>query len=149
LEALASLPPSLPSALARCTAAAALERHADVVAWTEGLRNTDDLSAALLLIRAQSLRMLGDRDAAQAALAEVLRRKKTSLALRNDALTDLALSKLEVRRRAPKLRPPFQGVVRRKQGKPEGSDELDAVDGIRKDVEVRRLWNKDFGEPGG
>ncbi|BAS15528.1 hypothetical protein AHiyo8_38310 [Arthrobacter sp. Hiyo8] len=59
LDSLASLPPSLPSALARCTAAAALERHADVVAWTEGLRNTDDLSAALLLIRAQSLRMLG------------------------------------------------------------------------------------------
>lgn len=150
LEALASLPPSLPSALARCTAAAALERHTDVVAWTEGLRNTDDLSAALLLIRAQSLRMLGEREAAQAALAEVLRRKKTSLALRNDALTDLALSKLEARRRTPKLRPPIpQVVLRRKQRKTEGADELDTVDGIRKDVEVRRLWNKDFGEPGG
>jgi hypothetical protein len=145
LDSLASLPPSLPSALARCTAAAALERHADVVAWTEGLRNTDDLSAALLLIRAQSLRMLGEREAAQAALEEVLRRKKTSLALRNDALTDRALSKLEVRRRTPKPRPFVAERVRR--GKTEDA-ELDAVDGIRKDIEIRRMWNKDFGEPG-
>ncbi|MGM7776771.1 hypothetical protein ACSVHC_12265 [Arthrobacter sp. KNU-44] len=147
LDILAGLPPSLPSALARCTAAAALERHADVVAWTEGLRNTDDLSAALLLIRAQSLRMLGEREAAQAALVEVLRRKKTSLALRNDALTDRALSKLEVRRR-PNSRPLVPRVVaRRGLSKPEEA-ELDAVDGIRKDIEVRRMWNKDFGEPG-
>ncbi|MHA7171387.1 hypothetical protein ACX801_24865 [Arthrobacter bambusae] len=145
LDALASLPPSLPTALARCTAAAALERHADVVAWTEGLRNTDDLSAALLLIRAQSLRVLGEREAAQAALVEVLRRKKTSLALRNDALTDRALSKLEVRQR-PSPRPFVAERVRR--GKPEDA-EPDAVDGIRKDIEVRRMWNKDFGEPGG
>jgi tetratricopeptide (TPR) repeat protein len=145
LDILAGLPPSLPSALARCTAAAALDRHADVVAWTEGLRNTDDLSAALLLIRAQSLRVLGEREAAQAALVEVLRRKKTSLALRNDALTDRALSMLEVRRR-PNPRPLVPRRVPR--GKPEES-ELDAVDGIRKDVEVRRMWNKDFGEPRG
>ena len=146
LDILASLPPSLPSALARCTAAAALDRHADVVAWTEGLRNTDDLSAALLLIRAQSLRVLGEREAAQAALVEVLRRKKTSLALRNDALTDRALSRLEVRRRPNPRLPVPRVVVRRKQGKPEEA-ELDAVDGIRKDIEVRRMWNKDFGEP--
>jgi tetratricopeptide (TPR) repeat protein len=146
LDILASLPPSLPSALARCTAAAALDRHADVVAWTEGLRNTDDLSAALLLIRAQSLRVLGEREEAQAALVEVLRRKKTSLALRNDALTDRALSKLEVRRRPNPRLPVPRVVVRRKQGKPEEA-ELDAVDGIRKDIEVRRMWNKDFGEP--
>ncbi|WP_231497366.1 hypothetical protein [Arthrobacter sp. MA-N2] len=149
LDILASLPPSLPSALARCTAAAALERHTDVVAWTEGLRNRDDLCAALLLIRAQSLRALGERAEAQAALAEVLRRKKTSLALRNDALTDRALSMLELGRRpgnAP--RPITRVVVRRKRGKEEGT-EFEAVDGIRKDVEVRRLWNKDFGEPGG
>ena len=145
LDILASLPPSLPSALARCTAASALERHADVVAWTEGLRNTDDLSAALLLIRAQSLRVLGEREAAQAALVEVLRRKKTSLALRNDALTDRALSMLEVRRRTPNPRPLVSKRVPR--GRPEGT-ELDAVDGIRKDIEVRRMWNKDFGEPG-
>ncbi|MHC6222704.1 hypothetical protein [Arthrobacter sp. MMS24-S77] len=145
LDILASLPPSLPSALARCTAAAALERHTDVVGWTNGLRNADDLSAALLLIRAQSLRALGERAAAQAALAEVLRRKKTSLALRNDALTDRALSMLEIRRK-PNLRPL---VVKRVRGtKPEGT-ELEAVDGIRRDVEVRRLWNKDFDEPGG
>lgn len=148
LDILAGLPPSLPTALARCTAAAALERHADVVEWTEGLRNADDLSAALLLIRAQSLRALGERAAAQAALAEVLRRKKTSLALRNDALTDRALSMLEVRRRVPGARPPHPLAIKRARRKSEGA-ELEAVDGIRRDVEVRRMWNKDFGEPGG
>ncbi|MEW1822803.1 hypothetical protein AB0323_18730 [Arthrobacter sp. NPDC080031] len=144
LDILASLPPSLPSALARCTAAAALERHADVVAWTEGLRNTDDLSAALLLIRAQSLRVLGEREAAQAALMEVLRRKKTSLALRNDALTDRALSMLEARRRPN----PLPLVAKRAPRRKPEETELEAVDGIRRDVEVRRMWNKDFGEPG-
>ncbi len=67
LEAVAALPPSLPSALARCTAAFSLERHRDVVVWTEGLLNTDDLSAALLLIRARSQRARGDFESAQAA----------------------------------------------------------------------------------
>jgi tetratricopeptide (TPR) repeat protein len=149
LDILASLPPSLPSALARCTAAAALERHSDVVDWTEGLRNADDLSAALLLIRAQSLRILGEREGAQAALAEVLRRKKTSLALRNDALTDRALSMLEVGLRAPSPRPLRTLVTKRVRPGTSEETELEAVDGIRKDVEVRRLWNKDFDEPGG
>jgi hypothetical protein len=65
--------------------------------------------------------------------------------LRNDALTDRALSKLEVRRRTPKPRPFVAERVRR--GKTEDA-ELDAVDGIRKDIEIRRMWNKDFGEPG-
>ena len=59
LAALAGLPPSLPMALARCSLAAALGRDADVVADTEGLLNGDDLSAALLLVRARSLRRLG------------------------------------------------------------------------------------------
>lgn len=149
LDILASLPPSLPSALARCTAAAALERHADVVPWTEGLRNRDDLSAALLLIRAQSLRALGEREAAQAALAEVLRRKKTSLALRNDALTDRALSMLDVGRWTLNPRPPIPRVIKRVRRGKAGRTELETVDGIRKDVEMRRLWNKDFGEPRG
>ena len=75
LEAVVGLPPSLPSALARCTAAFALDRHTDVVMCTEGLLNTDDLSAALLLIRARSQRARGDFESAQAALKEVLRRR--------------------------------------------------------------------------
>jgi hypothetical protein len=52
LAALAGLPPSLPLALARCALAAALGRDAEVAADTEGLLNGDDLSAALLLVRA-------------------------------------------------------------------------------------------------
>jgi hypothetical protein len=135
--------------LARCTAAAALGRHSDVVAWTEGLRNADDLSAALLLIRAQSLRALGEREAARAALEEVLRRKKTSLALRNDALTDRAFLVLDVGRRTLSPRPPIPRVIKRVRRAGTQGAELEAVDGIRKDIEVRRLWNKDFDEPGG
>ncbi|MFH5879003.1 hypothetical protein [Arthrobacter sp. NA-172] len=148
LDVLASLPPSLPTALARCTVAASLERHADVITWTEGLRNADDLSAALLLIRAQSLRAFGERVAAQATLGEVLRRKKTSLALRNDALTDRALLMLDVGRRTLSPRPSIPGAITRKRRGGRQRSELETVDGIRKDVEVRRLWNKDFGEPG-
>ncbi|WP_423182687.1 hypothetical protein [Arthrobacter sp. NyZ413] len=156
LEVLAGLPPSLPSALARCTAAGTLERHADVVAWTEGLRNADDLSAALLLIRARSLNSLGERRAALAALAEVLRRKKTSLALRNDAFTDRALLVLDVGLKAssprpPGARPPGARAPKARsglRGKDSKDGELETVDGIRKDAEIRRLWNKDFSEPG-
>ena len=59
LAALAGLPPSLPLALARCSLEAELGRDVDVVAETEGLLNADDLAAALLLVRARSLRRLG------------------------------------------------------------------------------------------
>ena len=59
LQTVASLPPSLPAALARCSLAHAIGRDKEVVVWTEGLLNADDLSAALLLIRARSLRRLG------------------------------------------------------------------------------------------
>ncbi|GGJ37474.1 hypothetical protein GCM10010052_38130 [Paenarthrobacter histidinolovorans] len=139
LEAVAALPPSLPSALARCTAAFSLERHRDVVGWTEGLLNTDDLSAALLLIRARSQRARGDFDSAQAALKEVLRRRKTNLALKNDALTDRALLALDQGRRT--LTP------RSKRTAPPA--ELESMEVIRKDAEMRRLWENDFRQLGG
>ncbi len=95
LEALTMLPPSLPTALARCALAYTLGRDQEVVVWTEGLLNADDLSAALLLVRARSLRRLGAHEHAQRALKEVLRRRKTSMALRNDAMTDRALLVLD------------------------------------------------------
>jgi hypothetical protein len=136
LDALAALPPSLPTALARCTAAAALGRHSDVVAWTEGLLNADDLSASLLLIRARSLRALRLYGASFDALKEVLRRRKTSLALRNDALTDRALLALDVGRKAliPRART---------------STDLERTETIRKDDEMHRLWDSDFKKLGG
>ncbi|MFJ4210927.1 hypothetical protein ACIPY2_20930 [Paenarthrobacter sp. NPDC089675] len=139
LQAVAGLPPSLPSALARCTAAFALERHRDVVIWTNGLLNTDDLSAALLLIRARSQRARGDFDSAQAALKEVLRRRKTSLALRQDALTDRALLALDQGRVS--LTP--------RSRRPAPPDELETLEVIRKDAEMRRLWENDFRQLGG
>ncbi|WP_115786826.1 hypothetical protein [Arthrobacter silvisoli] len=136
LAALAGLPPSLPAALARCTAASALGRHRDVADWTEGLLNADELSAALLLLRSRSLRALGDRAGAQAALSEVLRRRKTSRALRNDALTDRALLAVDAGRRAllPWSRRPPAGLE-------------DGV--ILKDAEMRRLWERDWKDLGG
>jgi hypothetical protein len=123
----------LPHALARCTAAAALGRHADVDDWTDGLLNEDDLSAALLLIRARSLRARGAFGGANAALKEVLRRRKTALALRNDALTDRALLALDAGR--------FSLSERTRQRQ---AAKVETVDGISKDVEVRRLWKRDF-----
>ncbi|WP_426300615.1 hypothetical protein [Arthrobacter sp. R-11] len=147
LDALASLPPSLPAALARCMAASALGRHRDVVGWTEGLENADDLSAALLLLRAGSLRALGESGAAQSALSEVLRRRKTSLSLRNDALTDRALLAFDAGRRA--LLP---GSRRNGGALPHGgTSRSGALEGgmIRKDAEMRRLWEQDWKDLGG
>ncbi|HEY8702085.1 MAG TPA: hypothetical protein VIM08_14175 [Arthrobacter sp.] len=138
LEALAALPPSLPSALARCALAHSLGRDRDVVAWTDGLLNADDLSAALLLVRARALRRQRQLEAAQAAIKEVLRRRKTSMILRNDALTDRALLLLDNGRRTLNPRD-----WRRKPA------ELETVERIRKDVEMRKLWEQDWKRLGG
>ncbi|MCU1533255.1 MAG: hypothetical protein JWO49_2826 [Arthrobacter sp.] len=135
LAALVGLPPSLPMALARCSLAAALGRDTEVAEDTEGLLNGDDLSAALLLVRARSLRKLGEYGAARAALQEVLRRRKTDFTLRNDALTDRALLLLDTGRKS--LNP--REWQRRKPA------ELETVKGIRKDVEVRELWDREYG----
>jgi tetratricopeptide (TPR) repeat protein len=139
LAALAALPPSLPLALARCSLAASLGRDAEVVADTEGLLNADDLSAALLLVRARSLRRRGEYAAARAALQEVLRRRKTDFSLRNDALTDRALLLLDTGRKS--LSP-----LEWQRRKPA---ELEAVRAIRKDDEMRKIWEQDWKELGG
>ena len=135
LAALAGLPPSLPMALARCSLAAVLGRDAEVAADTEGLLNGDDLSAALLLVRARSLRKLGDYGAAREALQEVLRRRKTDFTLRSDALTDRALLLLDNGRKS--LSP--REWQRRKPA------QLEAVKAIRKDAEMHELWDRDYG----
>lgn len=133
LESLAMLPPSLPTALARCALAYTLGRDQEVVVWTEGLLNADDLSAALLLVRARSLRRLGAHEHAQRALKEILRRRKTSMALRNDALTDRALLVLDNGRRSLNPRD-----WRRRRA------ELETFEVIRKDVAERRLWEQEW-----
>ncbi len=134
LQTVAMLPPSLPAALARCSLAYSLERDKEVVVWTDGLLNADDLSAALLLIRARSLRRLGVHSAAQQALKEVLRRRKTDLALRNDALTDRALLLLDNGRKSLNPRDWLRGRPA----------ELETFEVIRKDVEERRLWEQEW-----
>jgi tetratricopeptide (TPR) repeat protein len=139
LETVARLPPSLPSALARCALAFSLGRDKEVVVWTEGLLNSDDLSAALLLVRARSLRRLGAHATAQQTLKEILRRRKTDMVLRNDALTDRALLVLDNGRKS--LHP--RGWLR---GRPA---ELETFEVIRKDVEERRLWEQDWKQLGG
>jgi tetratricopeptide (TPR) repeat protein len=139
LETVARLPPSLPSALARCALAFSLGRDKEVVVWTEGLLNSDDLSAALLLVRARSLRRLGAHATAQQTLKEILRRRKTDVVLRNDALTDRALLVLDNGRKS--LHP--RGWLR---GRPA---ELETFEVIRKDVEERRLWEQFWKQLGG
>jgi tetratricopeptide (TPR) repeat protein len=135
LAALAGLPPSLPMALARSSLAATLGRHEDVVADTEGLLNGDDLSAALLLVRARSLRKLGYHEAARAALQEVLRRRKTDFTLRSDALTDRALLLLDNGRKA----------LTRREWQHRQPAELETVRAIRKDAELHELWDREYG----
>ena len=139
LAALTGLPPSLPLALARCSLAASLGRDADVVEDTEGLLNGDDLSAALLLVRARSLRKLGANAAARAALQEVLRRRKTDFTLRGDALTDRALLLLDDGRRA----------LNRRDWQRRPSADLETVRTIRKDAELHELWDREYGQADG
>lgn len=135
LAALTGLPPSLPMALARCSLAASLGRHLDVVADTDGLLNGDDLSAALLLVRARSLRKLGDDREARAALQEVLRRRKTDFTLRSDALTDRALLLLDNGRK----------VLNRIEWQHRQPTELETVTTLRKDAELHELWDREYG----
>jgi hypothetical protein len=139
LAALTGLPPSLPLALARCSLAASLGRDADVVEDTEGLLNGDDLSAALLLLRARSLRRLGANAAARAALQEVLRRRKTDFTLRGDALTDRALLLLDDGRRA----------LNRRDWQHRPPADLETVRAIRKDAELHELWDREYGQTDG
>ncbi|XAS64003.1 hypothetical protein ACOM2C_12045 [Pseudarthrobacter sp. So.54] len=135
LAALAGLPPSLPMALARCSLSASLRRDMDVVADTEGLLNGDDLSAALLLVRARSLRKLGDNREARAALQEVLRRRGTDFTLRSDALTDRALLLLDNGRK----------VLIGLEWQHRQPTELDTVRTLRKDAELHELWDREYG----
>ncbi|TLM73853.1 hypothetical protein [Pseudarthrobacter sp. NamB4] len=139
LDALSGLPPSLPMALARCSLALTLGRSRTVIDWTDGLLNADDLSAALLLVRARALRREGRLEAANQALAEVLRRRKTHMTLRNDALTDRALLLLDSSRRS--LNPRDWG---RRRVDPEPQKEIAAPVPIRKDEEMRRIWEQDW-----
>lgn len=134
LHTAAQLPPSLPAALARCSAAFALGRDKQVVIWTEGLLNSDDLSAALLLLRARSLRRLGARAKSEETLREVLRRRKTDMMLRNDALTDRAFLLLDNGRKSLNPRDWLRGRPA----------ELETFEVIRKDVEERRLWEQEW-----
>lgn len=135
LAALGGLPPSLPLALASCSLAAALGRDSEVAAVTDGLLNGDDLAAALLLVRARSLRRLGARGAARAALQEVLRRRKTDFTLRSDALTDLALLLLDNRRKP----------LNRRDGPHREAAAAETVKAIRKDAELHELWDREYG----
>ncbi|MDQ0680972.1 tetratricopeptide (TPR) repeat protein [Arthrobacter pascens] len=139
LQTVYRLPPSLPSALARCFLAFSLERDKEVVVWTEGLLNSDDLSAALLLLRARSLRRLGARTRAQETLKEVLRRRKTDVVLRNDALTDRTLLLLDNGRKSLNPRDWLRGRPA----------ELETFEVIRKDIEERRLWEQEWKQNGG
>lgn len=134
LQTVAGLPPSLPSALARCALAFALGRDKEVVIWTEGLLNSDDLSAALLLLRGRALRRLGAHAQAHDALKEVLRRRKTDVVLRNDALTDRALLVLDNGRKSLNPRDWLRGRPA----------ELETFEVIRKDIDERRLWEQEW-----
>ncbi|MDI3194586.1 hypothetical protein QK290_08505 [Pseudarthrobacter sp. AL07] len=134
LQTVAGLPPSLPTALARCALAFALGRDKEVVIWTEGLLNSDDLSAALLLLRGRALRRLGAHAQAHDALKEVLRRRKTDAVLRNDALTDRALLVLDNGRKSLNPRDWLRGRPA----------ELETFEVIRKDVDERRLWEQEW-----
>ena len=128
---------TLPGFVFACASSSAAEctsREGVVVIWTEGLLNSDDLSAALLLIRARSLRRLGARAKSEETLGEVLRRRKTDMMLRNDAMTDRAFLLLD---NGMKSLNPRDWL----RGRPA---ELETFEVIRKDVEERSLWEQEW-----
>ena len=129
LAALTGLPPSLPTGPGALLAGR-LRWDGTRTWWsdTEGLLNGDDLSAALLLVRARSLRRLGANAAARAALQEVLRRRKTDLTLRSDALTDRALLLLDNGRKS----------LNRRDWQHRRPADLETFEAIRKDAEAAR-----------
>ena len=137
LDALAGQPPSLPTALARCTAASALGWHRDVGGGAPRPAKT----------RPHAGPPPGGPGRAQSALSEVLRRRKTSLSLRNDALTDRALLALDAGRRA--LLPGSRRGGNAITGGPAGSGAINRDGLIRKDAEMRRLWEQDWKDLGG
>ena len=134
LRTLTGLPPSLPMALAHCSLAAALGRDAEVADDTEGLLNGDDLSAALLLVRARSLRRLGEYRAARAALQEVLRRRRTDFSLRGEALTESTLLLLDA---GLQTLNPWEWQHRE-------SVPQKAVENVRKDAELHEWWDREY-----
>ena len=132
------LPPSLPAALATCRLYEVLGRPRDVVSRTEGLTNANDVAAALLVIRARALRELGQRPAAQAAVREAMRRRRTSFAVKNAAATERALLMLGVGRRSR------SGAA---ESAPSAAfEELRAATKARRarEAEARELWLREF-----
>ncbi|CAM3175029.1 hypothetical protein PSET11_00796 [Arthrobacter ulcerisalmonis] len=144
LNTLAGLPPSLPTALARSSLALGLGRSGAVIAWTEGLLNEDDLSAALLLVRARALRQEGWLEEAQEAINEILRRRGTALLLRNDAISDRAALLLDASKRnlSPK-------EWARRQDPAKSRRDIDEVERIRRDHDQRRIWKQEWERLGG
>ncbi|KQR00212.1 hypothetical protein ASF72_15155 [Arthrobacter sp. Leaf141] len=144
LHAVSWLPPSLPSALARSSLALTLGRTGAVIAWTEGLLNEDDLSAALLLVRARALRREGWLDEAQDAISEVLRRRGTAMVLRNDAMADRTALVIEISRRGMSPREWL-----RKPSETPGRRDIDEQERIRRDQDSRRIWKQEWERLGG
>ncbi|MFJ3957240.1 hypothetical protein [Arthrobacter sp. NPDC090010] len=95
VEQLEQVPHSPAKALALAQLASLQEDYGSVIGLSEGARNGDELSAALLLLRARAQRQTGRFKDAEATLAEVLRRKGTALQLRNAAHTERALLVLD------------------------------------------------------
>ncbi|MDP5226796.1 MULTISPECIES: hypothetical protein [Arthrobacter] len=90
-----AVPSSPAKALALAHLAGLREDYASVIGLSEGVRNGEDLSAGLLLLRARAQRQTGRLTDAQSTLGEIQRRKGTALQLRNAALTEQALLMLD------------------------------------------------------
>jgi tetratricopeptide (TPR) repeat protein len=69
-----------------------LGRYDDIVSMTDGLANSDDVTALLLVHRGIALRELGHHDAARLAFKEVLRFRSRSREVRFRALVERASS---------------------------------------------------------
>jgi len=103
---LEQVPHSPAKALALAQLASLQEDFESEIRLSEGARNADELSAALLLLRARAQRQSGRLKDADETLTEVLRRKGTALQLRNAALTERALLVLDAGWKAlPRTRP--------------------------------------------
>jgi tetratricopeptide (TPR) repeat protein len=92
IDIVEQLEPTAAAALSLAELDIALRRWDDVVELTDGLANSDDVSALLLIFRGTALRELGHHESARLAFKEALRARSRSREVRFRALVERALT---------------------------------------------------------
>jgi tetratricopeptide (TPR) repeat protein len=100
IDIVEQLEPTTYSAVSLAELYARTERWDDVIELTEGMKNDDDASAFLCVLRGQAFRQQGFHDAAHEALKEALRSKARAAEIRHMALAARAQNYLALGKKA-------------------------------------------------